>query len=178
MLKGSIRLLCCCDCTKHYNSCYPTVCYCSFNLCLWLLLQFVCRLYNALIYIFQVKRNNSGKASNGNDKGFQPPKKAARTEHGVLREDTNQISSVPPVENTSQMESNDPSHRKLHESNGSTDQIEKSNVRASSSRAKFMEKSSSRNKSKKTLLGRASVCAIVICILLHIDEARIILQFK
>ncbi|KAF2937927.1 rho GTPase-activating protein REN1 isoform X6 [Oryza sativa Japonica Group] len=60
------------------------------------------------------------------------------------------------VENTSQMESNDPSHRKLHESNGSTDQIEKSNVRASSSRAKFMEKSSSRNKSKKTLLGRAS----------------------
>ncbi|EEC74738.1 hypothetical protein OsI_10476 [Oryza sativa Indica Group] len=104
----------------------------------------------------KVKRNNSGKASNGNDKGFQPPKKAARTEHGVLREDTNQISSVPPVENTSQMESNDPSHRKLHESNGSTDQIEKSNVRASSSRAKFMEKSSSRNKSKKTLLGRAS----------------------
>uniref|UniRef100_A0A0D9Z3R5 Rho-GAP domain-containing protein n=1 Tax=Oryza glumipatula TaxID=40148 RepID=A0A0D9Z3R5_9ORYZ len=81
------------------------------------------------------------KASNGNDKGFQPPKKAARTEH---------------VENTSQMESNDPSHQKLHESNGSTDQIEKSNVRASSSRAKFMEKSSSRNKSKKTLLGRAS----------------------
>uniref|UniRef100_A0A0D9Z3R7 Rho-GAP domain-containing protein n=1 Tax=Oryza glumipatula TaxID=40148 RepID=A0A0D9Z3R7_9ORYZ len=60
------------------------------------------------------------------------------------------------VENTSQMESNDPSHQKLHESNGSTDQIEKSNVRASSSRAKFMEKSSSRNKSKKTLLGRAS----------------------
>ncbi|XP_052150527.1 rho GTPase-activating protein REN1-like isoform X1 [Oryza glaberrima] len=104
----------------------------------------------------KVKRNNSGKASNGNDKGFQPPKKAARTEHGVLREDTNQFSSVPPVENTSQMESNDPSHRKLHESNGSTDQIEKSNVRASSSRAKFMEKSSSRNKSKKTLLGRAS----------------------
>uniref|UniRef100_A0A0D9Z3R8 Rho-GAP domain-containing protein n=1 Tax=Oryza glumipatula TaxID=40148 RepID=A0A0D9Z3R8_9ORYZ len=104
----------------------------------------------------KVKRNNSGKASNGNDKGFQPPKKAARTEHGVLREDTNQFSSVPPVENTSQMESNDPSHQKLHESNGSTDQIEKSNVRASSSRAKFMEKSSSRNKSKKTLLGRAS----------------------
>uniref|UniRef100_A0A0E0KAC5 Rho-GAP domain-containing protein n=1 Tax=Oryza punctata TaxID=4537 RepID=A0A0E0KAC5_ORYPU len=105
----------------------------------------------------KVKKNNSGTASNGNDQGFQPPKKAARTEHGALREDTNQISSVPPVENTCQMESDDPSHRKLHESNGSTDQIEKLNVRSSSSRAKFMEKSSSsRNKSKKTLWGRTS----------------------
>uniref|UniRef100_A0A0D9Z4V7 Rho-GAP domain-containing protein n=1 Tax=Oryza glumipatula TaxID=40148 RepID=A0A0D9Z4V7_9ORYZ len=95
----------------------------------------------------KVKSNNSGTASNGNDQGLQPPKKAARTGHGAVREDTCQI------------ESNDPSNRKqeLYESNGSTDQIEKLNVRSSSARAKFMEKSSSsRNKSKKTLWGRTS----------------------
>jgi hypothetical protein len=95
----------------------------------------------------KVKSNNSGTASNGNDQGLQPPKKAARTGHGAVREDTCQI------------ESNDTSNRKqeLYESNGSTDQIEKLNVRSSSARAKFMEKSSSsRNKSKKTLWGRTS----------------------
>ncbi|KAF0910562.1 hypothetical protein E2562_003001 [Oryza meyeriana var. granulata] len=107
----------------------------------------------------KVKNNNSGTASNRNDQGLQPPMKAARTEHGAVREDTTKISSVPAVESTCQMESNDPSTRKqeLYESNGSTDQIEKLNVRSSSSRAKFMEKSSSsRNKSKRTLWGRTS----------------------
>uniref|UniRef100_A0A0E0KBG6 Rho-GAP domain-containing protein n=1 Tax=Oryza punctata TaxID=4537 RepID=A0A0E0KBG6_ORYPU len=95
----------------------------------------------------KVKNNNSGTASNGNDQGLQPPKKAARTGHGAVREDT------------CQMESNDPSNQKqeLYKSNGSTDQIENLNVRSSSARAKFMEKSSSsRNKSKKTLWGRTS----------------------
>uniref|UniRef100_A0A0D9VS30 Rho-GAP domain-containing protein n=1 Tax=Leersia perrieri TaxID=77586 RepID=A0A0D9VS30_9ORYZ len=102
----------------------------------------------------KIKNNKSDPASNDND-----PREAAPTEHGAPRKDSNQISPVQPVENTGQMESNDPSHEKqeLHESNGSTDQIEKLNVRSSSSRAKFMEKSScSRNKSKKTLLGRTS----------------------
>ncbi|KAG8096727.1 hypothetical protein GUJ93_ZPchr0013g37459, partial [Zizania palustris] len=75
--------------------------------------------------------------------------KEARTEHGALREDIGHISSVPSVENTCQMERND--------SSGSTDQIEKFNNRSSSSRAKFMENSSSsRNKGKRTLLGRTS----------------------
>ncbi|XP_015691270.1 rho GTPase-activating protein REN1-like isoform X2 [Oryza brachyantha] len=105
----------------------------------------------------KVKKNYSGTASNGNVQGLQPPTKAAK--NGAAREDTNQISSVPPVENTSQMESNDPSTRKqqLYESNGSTDQTEKLNVHSSSSRAKFMEKSCiSRNKSKRTSWGRTS----------------------
>ncbi|KAF0910835.1 hypothetical protein E2562_004801 [Oryza meyeriana var. granulata] len=107
----------------------------------------------------KVKNNNSGTASNRNDQGLQPPMKAARTEHGAVREDTTKISSVPAVESTCQMESNDPSTRKqeVYKLNGSTDQIEKLNVRSSSSRAKFMEKSSSsRNKSKRTLWGRTS----------------------
>ncbi|EEC74893.1 hypothetical protein OsI_10808 [Oryza sativa Indica Group] len=33
----------------------------------------------------KVKSNNSGTASNGNDQGLQPPKKAARTGHGAAR---------------------------------------------------------------------------------------------
>uniref|UniRef100_A0A0E0GJX5 PH domain-containing protein n=1 Tax=Oryza nivara TaxID=4536 RepID=A0A0E0GJX5_ORYNI len=35
----------------------------------------------------KVKSNNSGTASNGNDQGLQPPKKAARTGHGAARKD-------------------------------------------------------------------------------------------
>uniref|UniRef100_A0A0E0KBG7 Rho-GAP domain-containing protein n=1 Tax=Oryza punctata TaxID=4537 RepID=A0A0E0KBG7_ORYPU len=35
----------------------------------------------------KVKNNNSGTASNGNDQGLQPPKKAARTGHGAARKD-------------------------------------------------------------------------------------------
>ncbi|XP_015690860.1 rho GTPase-activating protein REN1-like isoform X1 [Oryza brachyantha] len=104
----------------------------------------------------KVKNNNSSTASKGNGQGLQPPMKAA-TEHGTVRGDTK--ISVPPMENTCLMESNDPSNQKQESygSNGSTDQIEKFNVPSSSSRAKFMEKSnSSRNKSKRTLWGRTS----------------------
>ncbi|CAM0872348.1 unnamed protein product [Alopecurus aequalis] len=71
------------------------------------------------------------------DKVGQTPAKAARTEHGVSRED--QISSVSQVEK---------------ESCESTDQIPKS--RSSSSRAKLMKSSSSANRSKRTLWGRTS----------------------
>uniref|UniRef100_A0A0E0CY89 PH domain-containing protein n=1 Tax=Oryza meridionalis TaxID=40149 RepID=A0A0E0CY89_9ORYZ len=35
----------------------------------------------------KVKSNNSGTASNGNDQGLPPPKKAARTGHGAARKD-------------------------------------------------------------------------------------------
>lgn len=107
----------------------------------------------------KAKNNISGIACNDTDLAIQPPMKAARIEHGASREDTDQISSVPQVENTSQMESNNSSHTKQEscESNASTDHIAKSNSHSSSSRAKFMEtSSSSANKSKRTLWGRTS----------------------
>uniref|UniRef100_A0A0A9H2P4 Uncharacterized protein n=1 Tax=Arundo donax TaxID=35708 RepID=A0A0A9H2P4_ARUDO len=106
----------------------------------------------------KVHNGISGTACNDNDKVVQPPVKAVRTEHGVSREDNNQISSLPQVDDTSQMERSSPSLSKQEscESNGSTDHIQKPNARSSSSsRAKFMEKtSSSSNERKRTLLGR------------------------
>ncbi|KAL5217984.1 hypothetical protein ABZP36_018668 [Zizania latifolia] len=103
--------------------------------------------------------NSSGGSECDNNIRISVSDKEARTEHGALREDIGQISSVPSVENTCQVERNNSSHPKqeLYESSGSTDQIEKFNNCSSSSRAKFMENSSSsRNKGKRTLWGRTS----------------------
>ncbi|XP_062210639.1 rho GTPase-activating protein REN1-like isoform X3 [Phragmites australis] len=108
----------------------------------------------------KVNNNISGTACNDNDKAVQPPVRAVRTEHGVSREGSSKISSLLQVDDTSQMESNSPSQSKQEscESNGSTDHIRKPNAHSSSSsRAKFMEKtSSSSNESTRTLWSHTS----------------------
>ncbi|CAL4913612.1 unnamed protein product [Urochloa decumbens] len=75
-----------------------------------------------------------------------------RVEHGVPTEENNQIYSPQKVDDTSQMKSNLPS-----QSQRSTDNIQKPNAHSSSSKAKFMEKtSSSTNESKRNSWGRTS----------------------
>lgn len=93
-------------------------------------------------------------------------------EHSVATEDSNQISPVPKVDDTSRMESNIPSQSKqeLCESKRSTDDIQNPNAHSSSSKAKFVEKtSSSTNESKRNSWGRTSVSLkcyshIILCI--------------
>ncbi|KAG8074319.1 hypothetical protein GUJ93_ZPchr0006g43298 [Zizania palustris] len=90
--------------------------------------------------------NSSGGSECDNNIRISVSDKEARTEHGALR-DIGQISSVPSVEDTCQVERTNSSHPKqeLYESS------------SSSSRAKFMENSSSSgNKGKRTLWGRTS----------------------
>ncbi|RLN39299.1 rho GTPase-activating protein REN1-like [Panicum miliaceum] len=94
----------------------------------------------------QVNNNIPGPACDDN-KVAQPPVKTLRTEHGMPSEDSNQISSLPKVDDTSQLESNLPSQSKqeLCESKRSIDHIQKPNAHSSSSRAELMEKTSKRN---------------------------------
>jgi len=86
--------------------------------------------------------------------------KTLRIEHGAPSEDSNQISSLPKGDDTSQLESNLPfqSKQELCESKRSIDHIQKPNAHSSSSRAELMEKtSSSTNESKRNSWGRTSV---------------------
>ncbi|PAN50548.1 hypothetical protein PAHAL_9G526800 [Panicum hallii] len=95
----------------------------------------------------KVNNNIPGPACDDNDKVVQPPVKTLRIEHGVPSEDSNQISSLPKVDDTSQLESNLPSQSKqeLCESKRSIDHIQKPNAHSSSSRPELMEKTSKRN---------------------------------
>ncbi|RCV45563.1 hypothetical protein SETIT_9G464500v2 [Setaria italica] len=61
----------------------------------------------------------SGPACDENDKVVQPPVRTTRVEHGVPTEESNQISSLQKVDETSQMESNLPSQSKQESTNES-----------------------------------------------------------
>jgi hypothetical protein len=90
-----------------------------------------------------------------------------RIEHGVPMDDSNQISSLSKVDDTSKMQSN----------SSFTDHIQKPNADSSYLSAKFTEKTGgSTYESKRNSWGRTSVSLIVIHIILCI-RISVILQF-
>ncbi|TVU47687.1 hypothetical protein EJB05_07293, partial [Eragrostis curvula] len=103
----------------------------------------------------KVKDTVLDSARNENNTVIQPCLRATSIESGVSKEDSNQVSSVPQVAGTSQLESNNPvSKQNSCGPNGPTDRIQKSNAHSSSSRATLLEKSgTSSSENKSAILG-------------------------